>query len=300
MERYCDRCGRMLTEGFAYCDGCGVKIAWSRIQPFQKPPVSKEILTAINRKVVEKLVDYGRGKRLLGSGSILLASGMQSEAHEFLITNPNAFLIGIINAEAVSAEAFFSVPYRLRNLLGHLNPDRIGKMPYDELVQALRKCRGLCRKIPGYIQQGCRKIVKEYNGNAENIWIDFPTSRELVARFDAFDGVGQKKSTMAANILVRDLGVKVKDDDWSGIDVSYDQQAGHVGRVFLRAGLVEVDEKQTVIEAARHLNPNWPGALDLPAWLIGRERCHEKSPECHNCPINSVCPRKPNKSMPNN
>jgi len=253
-------------------------------------------LTVVDRKkVVEKLIDYGRGKRLLGSGSILLASGMQSEAHEFLMTNPLAFLIGIINAESVSAEEFFSVPYRLRNLLGHLDPDRIGKMPYDELVQALRKCRGLCRKIPRNIQQGCRKIVKEYSGNAENIWNDFLTSRELVARFDAFNGVGQKKSTMAANILVRDLGVKVKDEDWSGIDVSYNQQAGHVGRVFSRTGLVEVDEMRAVIEAARRLNPRWPGALDLPAWLIGREWCHEKKPECFNCVINSVCPRKLNK-----
>jgi len=284
----------MLIEGFAYCDGCGVKIAWPRIQPFQKPPVSKEIFTAINRKVVEKLVDYGRGKRLLGSGGILLASGMQSEAHEFLITNPLAFLIGIINAEAVSAEAFFSVPYRLRNLLGHLDPYRVGNMPYDELAQALRQCRGLCRKIPRYIQQGCRKIVKEYRGNAENIWNDCPTSTALVVRFDAFNGVGQKKSTMAANILVRDLGVKVKNDDWSGINVSYDQQAGHVGRVFLRAGLVEVDKMRAVIEAARRLNPSWPGALDLPAWLIGREWCHKNNPSCDNCPINSVCPSREN------
>jgi len=104
---------------------------------------------------------------------------------------------------------------------------------------------------------------------------------------------------MAANILVRDLGVKAKGDDWSGIDVSYDQQAGYVGRVFLRTGLVEVDKKQVVIEAARRLNSNWPGALDLPAWLIGREWCHEKSPKCHNCLIDSVCPRKLDKSMPN-
>ena len=267
----------------------------SQIEPSRKPPVSERILTVIDRKkVVEKLIDYGRGKRLLGSGSILLASGMQSEAHKFLITNPLAFLIAIINAEAVSAEEFFSVPYRLRNLLGHLDPYRIGNMPSDELAQALRQCRGLCRKIPRYVQHACLKIVKEYRGNAENIWNDCPKSRDLVARFEAFDGVGQKKSTMAANILVRDLEVKVKDDDWSGIDVSYDQQARHVGRVFLRAGLVEVDEKRSVIEAARHLNPSWPGALDLPAWLIGREWCHKNNPGCHNCPINSVCPSREN------
>jgi len=288
----------MLIEGFAYCDGCGVKIAWPRIQEFWNPPVSEETFTVIDRKkVVEKVIDYGLGKQLLGSGSILLASGMQNEAHEFIITNPLAFLIGIINAEAVSAEKFFSVPYWLRNLLGHLDPYRIGNMPSDKLDQALRQCRGLCRKIPRYIQEACRKVVKEYRGNAENIWNDCPTSRDLVARFYAFDGVGQKKSTMATNILVRDLGVKVKDDDWSGIDVSYDQQAGHVGRVFLRAGLVEVDKKEVVIEAARRLNPKWPGALDLPAWLIGREWCHKNNPSCHNCPIYSVCPGRENKEI---
>lgn len=54
---------------------------------------------------------------------------------------------------------------------------------------------------------------------------------------------------MVANILVRDLGIKVKDEDWSGIDASYDQQAGHVGRVFSPTGLVEIDEMRVVIEA---------------------------------------------------
>ena len=31
MGLYCDRCGRMLTEGSAYCDRCGVKIAWPQV-----------------------------------------------------------------------------------------------------------------------------------------------------------------------------------------------------------------------------------------------------------------------------
>lgn len=101
-----------------------------------------------------------------------------------------------------------------------------------------------------------------------------------------FNGIGQKKASMATNILVRDLGIQARDK--SGIDVSYDM---HVRRVFLRTGLAEIDDENTVIQSARELNPEYPGGLDLPIWDIGRGWCHPIEPECDECPIKNVCPK---------
>jgi endonuclease III len=42
---------------------------------------------------------------------------------------------------------------------------------------------------------------------------------------------------------------------------------------------------------ARALHPERPGALDMPAWDIGRRWCHPTRPECLGCPINAACPR---------
>ena len=83
-----------------------------------------------------------------------------------------------------------------------------------------------------------------------------------------FPGIGQKKAAMAAEILARDLGKPLQ--DMSGSDVAYDV---HVRRVLLRSGLAEHDEVTHMIAVARALNPDRPGALDLPAWDVGRRWC---------------------------
>jgi len=39
VQRYCNHCGRMLIEGFAYCDGCGVKIGYESLVTMTKEDV---------------------------------------------------------------------------------------------------------------------------------------------------------------------------------------------------------------------------------------------------------------------
>ncbi len=70
---------------------------------------------------------------------------------------------------------------------------------------------------------------------------------------------------MAVEILARDFGIPIH--DISGIDIAYDV---HLRRVFLRAGLAEHDDVTHMVNVARTLHPERPGALDLPAWDMGR------------------------------
>jgi endonuclease-3 len=46
-----------------------------------------------------------------------------------------------------------------------------------------------------------------------------------------------------------------------------------------------------VVNAARQLNPEYPGELDYPAWLIGRNWCLPTNPRCKECYLNGVCPK---------
>jgi endonuclease III len=110
----------------------------------------------------------------------------------------------------------------------------------------------------------------------------------LENRFREFEGISQKKGSMAVNILVRDYAIPVsggKED----IDISYDV---HVRRVLLRTGLVAKDTEEDALRAARQLSPSYPGALDHPAWMIGQEFCHRSNPECSKCPLEGLCPKK--------
>ena len=46
-----------------------------------------------------------------------------------------------------------------------------------------------------------------------------------------------------------------------------------------------------VIKAARKLNPEYPGELDYPAWIIGRKWCLPKNPKCDECYLDEICPK---------
>jgi endonuclease III len=45
------------------------------------------------------------------------------------------------------------------------------------------------------------------------------------------------------------------------------------------------------VDVGRRLHPERPGALDFPAWEIGRQWCDARAPRCDPCPLSGVCPR---------
>jgi endonuclease III len=63
----------------------------------------------------------------------------------------------------------------------------------------------------------------------------------------------------------------------------------HVIRVFHRLGFISKLDQISALKAARKLNPEYPGALDAPAWYIGKKWCTPSAPQCHNYPLNEVC-----------
>lgn len=91
---------------------------------------------------------------------------------------------------------------------------------------------------------------------------------------------------MATRILGMDLNVPIR--NWEEMDVSVDEM---IMRVFQRAGLSRSNNAKEIIEAARQLNPSFPGALDYPCWMIGRTWCLPKNPNCAECYISQVCPK---------
>ena len=62
-------------------------------------------------------------------------------------------------------------------------------------------------------------------------------------------------------------------------------------RVFRRLGFIDNDSEKEAVRAARHLNPEFPGALDWPAWRIGNLWCHPTRPDCARCPLTKDCPK---------
>jgi len=211
------------------------------------------------------------------------------EADKLIWNNPLAYLFAVILDQSMKAEKVWGVPFLLKKRLKHLDVYRIAKMSDKEIIEVFNQ-RPKLHRFPKTMALSIKKasqiLIERYDGKAENIWNDSPKSSDLNRRFEGFDRIGQKKASMAINILGRDFGVKMKDK--KGIDISYDI---HIRRVFLRTGLVKKDSLDLIVKTARKLNPEYPGALDNPCWIIGREYCRPKNPECKKCPISNVCPK---------
>tara|TARA_B100000749_G_scaffold32689_1_gene22715 strand:+ start:3992 stop:4594 length:603 start_codon:yes stop_codon:yes gene_type:complete len=99
-------------------------------------------------------------------------------------------------------------------------------------------------------------------------------------------GIGEKKAQMLINVMHRDLGHKFRDPE--NIDVATDV---HVMRVFKRLGFSDGTPKDTIM-AARRLNPEYPGELDLSAWYLGMKVCREFKPKCNVCILKEECPSR--------
>ena len=247
------------------------------------------VLPADSREIVAALLECGRSAK---GHSPDRRPGFQPtpdpEVNALVTRDPFAFLVGVIADQGMVAERAWRAPLDLQRRLGHLDPLRIAAEPGAVLVavEESPKLHRFPAKFAGWVAAAARRIIERYGGDAGRIWASKPTARELYARLDAFDGVGQKKAAMAVIILERDLGVPIEAPE--GSDVAYDI---NVRRVFLRTGLAERDDPDYMVAVARRLHPSRPAALDQPAWVIGRHWCHAGTPNCTPCPLSRVCPR---------
>jgi uncharacterized HhH-GPD family protein len=275
--------------------------AWLRSQLPRKPtaPHPKAALRTLSRPELPPAPspDAQAVARGLLAHAEVLASQLKAgslqftpdaDANALVRDDPFAFLLAVISDMGIRAERAWALPYLLRQRLGYLSPAALVSDPgaVRTAVQQEPKLHRFVNVVPVWLVQAAQIVLSQYGGDAAQLWEDEPTAVELRRRLEAFPGIGQKKAAMAVEILARDLGKPLQ--DLSGGDVAYDV---HLRRVFLRTGLAEHDEVGHIVAVARALNPDRPGALDLPAWDIGRRWCRPVDPDCPACPLNSVCPR---------
>jgi len=219
-------------------------------------------------------------------------------ANELLLNNDFALLLAVIYDQGQPAEQAWRYPYELCKHINKKSPQDtteaellkyICNKELEELdnifyktVYKLRDWRTSC---PDTIR-ATNLVMDKYQGKTSNIWKrDNPNPKTIIKRLKEFSGIAQKKSTMMANILYRDLK-RIDGNNLHQIDVSYDR---HIKRIFLRTGLSDKGSEKAIVDTAKSLNPEYPGALDLPSWEIGRRFCDNKAPDCDGCPIEPKC-----------
>jgi uncharacterized HhH-GPD family protein len=210
------------------------------------------------------------------------------DANALILHDPFAFLVAVISDMGIRAERAWALPYLLGQRLGYFGPAELAAHPgaVQAAVQEEPKLHRFVNIVPAWLVKAAQIVLDQHGGDAAALWSDGPTAVELRRRLEAFPGIGQKKAAMAVEILSRDLGIPLR--EMSSGEVAVDV---HLRRVFLRTGLAQRDDVNHMIAVARALYPERPGALDLPAWDIGRRWCRPVNPDCPTCPLNSACPR---------
>ena len=228
-------------------------------------------------------------KIVIKDNSIL--SMLKDEERKFLLSDWNAFLIALISDQSVKAEMAWRLPYYLSKRLGHFDFGKIAKEESAESLEAIIKEKPALhrypRKMAEYIFFAIKKVVEDYNSEAENIWKNDLNAEHIIARLEEFKGISHKKAALGTLLLVRDFGVNLK--NLRCIDIAYDV---HVRRIFLRMGLADNDNIKDVTASAREICDEFPGSLTLPFWVAGREYCRPTSPKCEECYFKEFCMKR--------
>ncbi|MHC3129365.1 MAG: hypothetical protein IBV52_04735 [Candidatus Bathyarchaeota archaeon] len=244
---------------------------------------SSQPIDNINSRV-EKLLEFAKTVN-----AEELVPVLEKEASE-LINDPFAFALAGVLDRGTKAELIWTIPYYIKKQLGELNPYffvNASIEDLEELFQKLPKKPRYINDAPYTVKGLAEIIVNEYNGQAQKLW-ENRSSKAVKATFERIYGVGPGIASMIILLLERWFKVHFDDVDHRNMDVKPDV---HIIRVFQRLGFISKPTSTAALNAARKLNPEFPGALDSPAWYIGRNWCTASMPKCDQCPITEVCPK---------
>ena len=210
------------------------------------------------------------------------------EAARFVVSDQYAFLVGCSLDRGTKAEIIWTIPYAMKIRLGHLDPRRIHSMTVGELYELFDSLEYRPRYVnaaPLTVRDLTQIVVEECDGDASKIWVGKPVC-EVKRTLLSIHGVGPGIANMTILLIEKAFRYRFADLDRKKMDIKPDV---HTKRVLFRIGASKDETDQSAIDAARIMNPNFPGELDGPLWWVGRNWCHSTSPECNNCPLSENC-----------
>ncbi|OYO15538.1 HhH-GPD-type base excision DNA repair protein [Enemella evansiae] len=128
-----------------------------------------------------------------------------------LSTDANALLLGMTLDQQVPMEKAFSGPAVIAQRMGGtLDVAKIAAMDTEEFV-ALCSEKPAIHRFPGSmgkrVQQVCRALVDDYDGDAENIWAGVDDGAEVLKRLKALPGFGDQKAKIFLALLGKQWGI---------------------------------------------------------------------------------------------
>jgi uncharacterized HhH-GPD family protein len=134
-------------------------------------------------------------------------------ANELLQRDPLALLVGMVLDQQVTFEKAFSSPYVLTQRIGVKDLDAVALAAFDpeELTRVFATPPALHRfprAMAARVQEVCRVLVEQYDGDAGRLWSGATSGQELLKRVSALPGFGKQKAQIFVALLGKQWGVQ--------------------------------------------------------------------------------------------
>lgn len=134
-----------------------------------------------------------------------------ADADALLTRDPLALVIGMALDQQFPMERAFRGPYVMKQRMGAFDAETIAARTDLKEVFAVPP---VVHRFPGSmstrVQELCRHIVDQYDGDAERIWADAKTGDQLLTRLQALPGFGKQKAQIFLALLGKQRGVRPK------------------------------------------------------------------------------------------
>lgn len=117
-------------------------------------------------------------------------------ADALLRDDPNALLIAVYLDQQVQASLAFEGPYKIKDRLGHLDLEKLASMDLEELQDHFGTSPAVHRfynKMAGGVQELAQALVRDYDGQASNLWADADDWDLIARRVGDLPGFGKSK-----------------------------------------------------------------------------------------------------------
>ena len=136
-----------------------------------------------------------------------------ADADQLLDRDPLALLVGMLLDQQIPMEKAFFGPYLLAGRMGvtTLDADHIAGYEPDAFAKLFAGPPAIHRfpaAMAGRVQVLAGRVVAEYGGDAETVWRDVTTAKQVLARLTALPGFGPQKAKIFLALLGKQRGVR--------------------------------------------------------------------------------------------
>ncbi|MGI5244543.1 HhH-GPD-type base excision DNA repair protein [Dactylosporangium sp. CA-139066] len=151
------------------------------------------------------------------------------EANELLDRDPLALLIGMTLDQQIPLEKAFTSPWVLGRRLGH-EPTATQIAEYDpealaEIFATPPALHRFPKAMAARVQEVCRMIVEQYDGDAAALWTGVADGAELLRRVQGLPGFGRQKAQILVALLGKQYGVQPP--GWREAAGAYGEDGSH-------------------------------------------------------------------------